>query len=112
MTKRWIVSGVAVVALLAATAGIAYAARSGSGPSIETPAVGQTVAACEAIHDSPVMQAMHDHMPAALQGRCDAMHEQMDQMMGSSGMMSGSGMAGGSGMGGGSMADHHPSTEG
>ena len=117
MTKRWIVSGVALVALLAATAGIAYAVGSGS-PSIETPAVGQTLAACEAMHDSPGMQAMHDHMPAALQERCDVMHDQMDQMMSGSGMMDGSGMmscstmTGGPEMGGGSMADHHPSAEG
>lgn len=111
MTKRWIISGVAVVTLLAATAGIAYAAGRDSGPSIETPATGQMVAACDAMHDSPAMQAMHDQMPAVLQARCDAMHEQMDQMMGS-GMMGGSGMMTGSGMSGGSMADHHPSTEG
>jgi hypothetical protein len=108
MTKRWIVSGVAVVALLLmATAGIAYAAGSGSGPSIETPSAGQMVAACDAMHDSPAMEAMHDQMPPALQAQCDAMHEQMDQMMGG-----GSGMMGGSGMSGGSMADHHSSTEG
>jgi hypothetical protein len=115
MTKRWVISGVAVVVtLLGATAGIAYAAGSGSGPSNETPVVGQMVAACDAMHDTPAMQAMHDHMPAALQVRCDALHEQMDQMMGS-GMMGGSEMMGGSGMtgtSGGSMADHHPSTEG
>jgi len=115
MTKRWIILGVAVVTLLAATAGIAYAAGRDSGPSIETPATGQMVAACDAMHDSSAMQAMYDQMPAALQARCDAMHEQMDQMMGS-GMMggsgSGSGMMTGSGMSGGSMADHHPSTEG
>ena len=68
-----------------------------------------------AANDLSVGQAMHDQMPAVLQARCDAMHEQMDQMMGS-GMMggsgSGSGLMTGSGMSGGSMADHHPSTEG
>lgn len=111
MTKRWIVSGVAVGALLAATAGIAYAAGSGS-ENANTPVVSQMVAACDATHDSPGMQAMHDRMPAALQAQCDAMHDQMSSMMGGSGMMSGSGMMGGSGATGGSMGSHHPSTEG
>jgi hypothetical protein len=57
-------------------------------------------AACDAMHDSAAMEAMLGQMPAALQARCDAMHEHMDQMMGGSGMM------------GGSMADHHPAAEG
>lgn len=105
MTKRWIVSGAVVVALLAVTAGIAYAAGSGGGPSTG-PAAGQMLVGCDAMHDSPGMLAMHDHMPAALQARCDAMHEQMDSMM------SGSSMMGGSGKTGASMAGHHPSTEG
>ena len=112
MRKRWIISGVAVVALLVATAGIAYAAGAGNGPSSEPRGAAQMVAACDAMHDSPGMEAMHDQMPAALQARYDAMHEQMEQMMSSSGMMSGSGMMGGSEVIGGSMADHHPSTEG
>jgi hypothetical protein len=120
MTKRWIVSGIAVVALLAATAGIAYAAGSGN-VSTKMPGASGMMAACDAMHDTPAMQAMHEHMPAALQARCDAVHEQMDNMMGgssemdSSGMMSGSGMMGGSGTTGGSMAghaSHHPATEG
>lgn len=106
MTKRWIVSGVAVVALLGATAGIAYAAGSGSAGA-STPGANGLMTACAAMHDTPAMEAMHEHMPAALQAQCDAIHEQMVGMMGDSGMMDGSGM-----MGGGSMADHHPSTEG
>jgi hypothetical protein len=64
----------------------------------------------DAMHDSAAMQAMHDQMPAALQAKCDALHERMDQMMAS--MMDGSGMMDRSGMMDGSMADHHMSTEG
>jgi len=86
MTKRWIVSGVAVVALFAATAGIAYAAGSGSAGT-NTPGATGMMTACEAMHDTPAMQAMHEHMSAAFQAQCDAMHEQMDGMMGGSGMM-------------------------
>ncbi len=50
------------------------------------------------------MQRMHAQMPAALQAQCDAMHDQMDQMMGGSGMMGSSGV-----MGDQSMAGHHAS---
>src|SRR6266508_4416600 len=105
MTKRWIVSGVAVVALLAATAGIAYAAGTGNA-STNMPGASEMMAACDAMHDSPGMQAMHDRMPAALQEQCDAMHEQMSSMMGGSGMMGSSGATGGS------MGSHHQSMEG
>lgn len=101
MRKRWIFAGALVVALFAATAGIAYAVGSGSRSGTEggasSPFVAQMAATCDAMHDSP---AMHDQMPAALQARCDAMHEQMDSAMGSSGMM------------GGSMSSHHSATEG
>jgi hypothetical protein len=114
MTKRWIVSGVTVVALLGATAGIAYAAGSGNANTSVPGAVGM-MTACDAMHDSPAMQAMHEQMPAALQAQCAAMHEQMDSMMGGgSGMMGGSSMMGSAGTTG-SMtghASHHPSTEG
>ena len=125
MTKRWIVSGVAVVALLGATAGIAYAAGSGDA-STNMPGASGMMTACDAMHDTPAMQAMHEHMSAALQARCDAMHEQMNTMMGGSSMIGGSGMIGSSSMTGssgkmggagtiGSMAghaSHHPTTEG
>ena len=107
MKKRWIITGIAIVALFAATAGIAFAAGRGSNPGTRAPVVSQMMAAGDAMHDSPAMQAMHEQMPAALQARCDAMHEQMDQMMNGSGMMNGS-----AGTTGGSMADHHPTTEG
>jgi DNA-binding response OmpR family regulator len=62
-----------------------------------------------------------EQMPAAAQAQCEAMHEQMGQMMGGSGMMGGfgnglnSGMMGGFGnglnsgmMGGAAHAYHHP----
>jgi hypothetical protein len=122
MKKTWIVTGIVVVSLVAATAGIAFAAGRGSG-NTRSPAAGQMAAAHDAMHDSMEMQAMHDQMPAALHAKCEAMHEQMDQMMASmmsgSGKMSGPGMMSGSGMmdddvgiTGGSMADHHSSTEG
>ena len=110
MKKTWIVTGVAVVSLVAATAGIAFAAGRGTGTS-QHPGAGRMAAAHDAMHDSPAMQAMHDQMPAALKANCDALHEQMDQMMAS--MMDGSGMMDGeAGNTGGSMADHHLSTEG
>ena len=113
MKKRWIVTGIAVVSLVAATAGIAFAAGRGSASSTQAPVSGQVAAAHDAMHDSPGMQAMHDQMPAGLQAECDALHEQMDQMMGS--MMGGSGMSGmmgGSAGTSGSIADHNSSAEG
>ncbi len=104
MRKRRIFAGAVVVALFAATAGIAYAAGSGSRSGTEggasSPFVAQMAATCDAMYDSPAMEAMHDQMPAALRARCDAMHEQMDSAMGGSGMM------------GGSMSSHHSATEG
>jgi len=117
MKKRRIVTGIAIVPLLAATAGIAFAAGRGSSSGTKAPIAHQMVAACDAMHDSPARQAMHDRMPAALQASCDAMYEEMDHMVSS--MMDGSGMISGSSMmdgsaatTSGSMADHHPSTEG
>jgi hypothetical protein len=102
MGKRWILSGAAVVALLAASAGIGYAAGGSRSAvaSTDTRVAGHMMKACDAMHDSPEMQAMYGRMPAALRAQCDAIHEQMDEMMGGSGMM------------GGLMATHHPTTEG
>ena len=122
MKKGWIITGIAIVVLLVATAGIAFAVGRGSGSSARSPVSGQMVAAHEDMHASAAMQAMHGQMPAALRARCDALHERMDRMMGSmtagSGMMTGGAemtgpgmMTGGAGMAGGSMADHHPTTE-
>ncbi len=103
MRKRWILLMVAAVALVALTAGIAFAAGRGTQPTTTQQGM---VQACDAMHDSPAMQRMHEQMPAALQAQCDAMHDQMGQMMGG-GMMGGSGM-----MGDQSMAGHHASTPG
>src|SRR6266511_2728081 len=117
MRKRWMLLGVAAAALVALTAGIAFAAGRGSAtPSSKSTGSVTTVSTwqgmvqtCDAMHDSPAMEAMRDQMPANLQAQCDAMHEQMAEMMqGMGSMMDGSRMIGGQGtMSGGSMADHH-----
>lgn len=110
MKKRWILLGIAIVAVLALTAGIAFAAGRGSGSGTSPVATQQMVAGMDAMHDSPAMQKVHAQMPAALRAQCEAMHGQMDQMMSGPGsMMSGSGMTGGAGseMTDGSMASHH-----
>jgi len=117
MRKRWIVLGVGAVAVVALTAGIAFAAGRGSGTptsksmgSVTSSSTWQGMAqTCDAMHDLPAMEAMRDQMPANLRAQCDAMHEQMGQMMQNMGsMMGGSGTTGGSGMmGNGGMADHH-----
>ncbi len=119
MKRRWVFTGLAVVVVLALTAGIAFAAGRGTGSGSSAPAKGwsQMAGACDAMHDTPAMVQMRAHMPAATRAQCEAMHEQMGQMMGGSGMMNGtvtgptSVMMGGSGsgmMGGGSHASHHP----
>jgi hypothetical protein len=99
MKKRWIFTGLAVVAVLALTAGLAFAAGRGTGSGSSTPATGwsRIVASCNAIHDPPAVAQMWAHMPAAAQAQCEAMHEQMGRMMNGSGMMGGPGMMGGSG---------------
>ena len=126
MRTRWIIGGVAMVALLAVATGIAYAAGTGNADA-NTPGASGLVTACVSMHDSPTMRAMHAQMPEALQAQCDAMHAQMANVMGGTGMMggagmmvgtgttTGSGMMGGTGMmgdAGGSMAAHHASTGG
>lgn len=85
--KRWIIVGASSVALLTA-GGIGSAAAGG-------------LSGMASMHDSPVMEQMHDQMPAALVTRCDAMH---DLMVGTTGqgpttgrMMGGGGMMGGPG---------------
>lgn len=119
MRNRWILLVAATVALMALTAGIAFAAGRGSAAPTSTtyattfgPGWQGMVQACDAMHGSPAMEAMHERMPGDIQARCDAMHEQMDQMMqGADSMMGGQGMMGGPGMmTGGWMADHHAST--
>lgn len=99
MKARLTAVGVAIGLAIALTVGFAFGASS-SEPRSPSGAVGMT-ATSDSMHDSPTMETMHARMPAALRGQCDAMHEQMDQMMGSGvdGMMggdSGHGMMGGS----------------
>ncbi len=117
MRKRWIVLGVGAVGVVALTAGIAFAAGLGSATpaskstgSFTSSSTWQGMAqTCDAMHDSPAMEAVRDQMPANLRAQCDAMHEQMGQMMQNMGsMMGNSGTTSGSGMmGSGGMADHH-----
>lgn len=60
----------------------------------------------DAMHDSPLMQQMRAQMPAALQQRCDQMHDQMSQWLeqhpgtttGPGSMMTGNGGSFGGGM--------------
>ncbi len=90
---RWIAAGVstALVGVLAIGLGAAQAKSSGLS---DTGGTRQTVATCEAMHES-----MHSSSGGQSSAQCQAMHDQMDQMMGGdmgSGMMgSGSGMMGG-----------------
>ena len=113
MKVRWISLGVAIGLGLALTVGFAFASDR-STPDVTGGRGGAAVtqtdgwAAMEAMHDSPAMQRLHAQMPEELQAQCDAMHEQMEQMMGAGGMMDGdmsahhSGMTGGGMMGAGS----------
>ncbi len=98
MKARWMSLGVAIGLALALTLGFTFSSgnSSGTGPSGMTPTAAQTdwSTAMDAMHDAPGMLQMHARMPAALQARCDAMHEQMEQMMG------------------GDMSSHHPGASG
>ena len=105
MKVRWISLGVAIGLSLALMVGFAFAsdrsapvAADGSGRAALTQA--EPWAGMEAMHDSPAMQRLHAQMPEELQAQCQAMHEQMEQMMGPDGMM------------GGDMSSHHPGMTG
>jgi len=97
MKVRWISLGVAIGLALALTVAFGFA----SGRSTLA-AAGHVEgwAAMQAMHDSPAMQRVHAQMPEELRAECEAMHEQMDQMMQAGGMMGG-------GMTGGDMSAHH-----
>ncbi|HZD16836.1 MAG TPA: hypothetical protein VE669_01715 [Actinomycetota bacterium] len=107
MKARWISLGIAIGLGLALTLGFAF----GSDGSRPFPDDGGTPLsrtdgwwdAMEAMHDSSEMRAWHEQMPEDLQARCDAMHGQMEQMMGPGGMMDGHMGAYDSGWGGGGM---------
>ncbi len=97
-TTRWVAAALLAVVVLALTAWAAYGAgRSDpAGASSPTAAASSAVpAACAGMHDSPAMRQLHAQMPAQARAQYDAMHAQMGQMTGGSGMM------------GGSMAAHH-----
>lgn len=112
MKGRRIFLGVAMGVALALTLGFAFSAGHSSvtSGSSATPTAAQTGwAAMDAMHNSPGMQQMHAQMPADLQTQCDAMHEQMQQMMDGdmsshhSGATDGGMMGSGSGSSGGMM---------
>ena len=105
MKARWTSLGVAIGLAVALTVAFAFASdrstpvADGGGSAAVTQTDGW--AAMEAMHDSPAMQRLHAQMPEELQTQCEAMHEQMEQMMGGGEMMGGemsshhSGMTGG-----------------
>lgn len=96
MKVRWILLGVVIGLGLALTVGFAFA----SARSSPAATGGQAWVGMEAMHESPAMQRFHAQMPEELRAQCEAMHEQMHQMMQDSGMM------------GGDMSSHHSGTTG
>jgi len=94
MKVRWTSLGVAIGLGLALTVGFASTSDR-STPDAADRGVGAALtqtdgrAAMEAMHDSPAMQRLHAQMPEELQAQCEAMHAQMEQMMGAGGMMGG-----------------------
>lgn len=104
MKVRWTSLGVAIGLAVALTVGFAFA----SDPSTPVADEGGSAAitqsdgwaGMEAMHDSPAMRRLHAQMPEEMQAQCEAMHEQMEQMMGAGGMM------------GGDMSSHHSGTSG
>lgn len=104
MKVRWTSLGVAIGLAVALTVGFAFAsnrstpAADDGGSAAITPTDGWD--GMEAMHDSPTMQRLHAQMPEGLQAQCEAMHDEMEQMMGAGGMM------------GGDMSAHHSGTTG
>ena len=107
MKIRWTSLGVAIGLAVALAVGFAFASdRStlvsydgGSAPITQT----DGWAGMEAMHDSPAMQRLHAQMPEEVQAQCEAMHDQMEEMMGAGGMMGGDTSAHRSGTTGGMM---------
>lgn len=118
MKTRWLILGGAAALVLALTAGLAYAA----GNDHETAQPG-TSTSWEAMDDWPGMQRMHEQMlarmPDEFRAQCEAMHEQVEQMMAGTQSMMGSSMGPGMMVGGmgpgmvggssGGHANHHGS---
>ena len=106
MKVRWTSLGVAIGLAIALTVGFAFASDRSTTTAVdsgESAAITQVDgwAAMEAMHDSAAMQRLHAQMPEELQAQCEAMHEQMVQMMGAGGMMAG-----------GDMSSHHTGMSG
>ena len=119
MKGRLVVLGAALGIAVALTFGFAHESGStmpagGQGEAGQTVSMSEMWSTMDAMHDSAAMQQIHEQMPAELRAQCEAMHEQMSQMMGSMSGVSGmGGMSGGMGgmTGGlGSHAAHHPTT--
>lgn len=108
MKARWFAIGLVVGLAGALTLGFGFASAA---PDPTEDQVGRAATPgwleqMDAMHDSSAMQRMHEQMPEEAQAQCDAMHEQMDQMMGQGTM--GPGM-----MGSGAIhAAHHPDVSG
>jgi hypothetical protein len=108
MKARLISLGVAIGFTLALTLGFVFASggtapvTGGSGEVLSTNGAAGLWTVMDAMHDSPAMEAIHAQMPDDLRAQCDAMHEQMQQMMDGAD----------SGMMGGDMSAHHPESVG
>ncbi len=97
MRTRWIFLGVAASLAVLLAVGFAFAADRGSDPAQQMGSGWDRVAmaaTCDAMHDSPAMQRLHEGMAPDAATQCDAMHEQMAQMMGQMDGMMGSGISG------------------
>ena len=97
-TTRWIAGSLLAVLVLALTAWAAFGLGRSEGASASGPTAAASApvpAGCDRMHDTPAMRQLHAQMPAQARAQYDAMHAQMGQMTGGSGMM------------GGSMAAHH-----
>lgn len=128
MKGRWIGLGAALGLALALTLGFAHAggsSRPGVGNGVNMmnrgmmgmADVDEVWAAMDRLHDSSAMQDMYAQMPTELRARCEAMHEQMSQMMYEGAVGGMGGMSGGMGWMGGmtgsaSHSAHHTGTAG
>lgn len=98
MRTRWIFLGVAASLAVLLAVGFAFAPDRGSDPAQQMGGGWDRMAlaaTCDAMHDSPAMQRLHEGMASDAAAQCDAMHEQMPQMMGEMDRMMGAGMMGG-----------------
>ena len=93
MRSRWIFVGMAAGLALVLTVGFAFGSSRSTSAAVDRGGNAGTQTdlwtAMDVMHDSPAMQRIHAQMPEELQALCQAMHEQMRQMMGAGGMISG-----------------------